>query len=106
MQPCYLYTHLHHKIGNVLVTRSEQPTRRWQLPSALRLQLRCNESPQFAHGAVTMLGICFGRLRFARGSSAAHWFVMNSGLGSTADHSFWNLHLGRLRLTWLRMWLQ
>ena len=51
MQPCYLYTHLRRNIGNALVTRSEQPTRRWQLPSALRLQL-------------------------GRGSSTAHCVVM------------------------------
>ena len=52
MQPCYLYTHPRRKIGHAIVTRSEQPTRRWQLPSASRLQL-------------------------ARGSSTAHCVVMN-----------------------------
>ena len=52
MQPCYLYAHLRRKIRNAIVTRSEQPTRRWQLPSASRLQL-------------------------ARGSSTAHCVVMS-----------------------------
>ena len=33
------YTHLRRKIGNAIVTRVWQPTRRWQLPSASRLQL-------------------------------------------------------------------
>ena len=50
MQPCYLYTHPRRKIGHAIVTRSEQPTRRWQLPSASRLQLARGSST--AHGVV------------------------------------------------------
>ena len=53
MQPCYLDTHLRRKIGNAIVTRSEQPTRRWQLPSASRLQLARDSST--AHCVVMSL---------------------------------------------------
>ena len=68
MQPCYLYTRLRRKIGNAIVTRCEQPTHRWQLPSASRLQL-------------------------ARGNSTAHCVVMSPHSLHTGWPPCWELVL-------------
>ena len=65
---CYLYTHLRRKIGNAIVTRSEQPTRRWQLSSAPRLQL--------ARGSSTVHSVAMGPHSLHTGRPPCWKFVL------------------------------